>query len=243
MTSALSGVCGLGKRGKKGFKGTSWSMRMKTRIVEARTSAGLREVLPEVIHLLRNGGIIIFPTDTVYGIGGTALDEVVLKKIILLKKREKQKAFLINIASAGQLKGLVKKRPPAARALEKKFWPGALSLVYEASETLPVLLTGKEKKIGARIPSHPVALSLLKKLNAPLISTSANFSGKRAPQTAAALYRLFKGKVDIILDAGLCPLNMPSTVVDVTVETPVILRDGAIPAKAIYKALRIPLKS
>ncbi len=209
-----------------------------TQVFDVRDKSSLLRVLPEVIRVLKRGGIIIFPTDTVYGIGGTALDEIVLKKIIRFKKREKHKAFLINIASVGQLKGLVKKRPPAARALEKKFWPGALSLVYEASETLPVLLTGKEKKIGVRIPNHPVALSLLKKLNAPIISTSANFSGKRAPQTAAALYRLFKGKVDIILDAGPCPLNMPSTVVDVTVEPPVILRDGAIPAKAIYKALQ-----
>ncbi len=210
-----------------------------TEILRVTDASVFRKVVPRIVSLLKDGGVIIFPTDTVYGIGGDVLNENVIRKIFRIKKRRVYKSFLINVASKKQIKEVVLFHPRSASILEKKFLPGALSLVFHASGKLPRLLTGNEEKIGVRIPNHPVALCLLRAFPRPLVSTSANISGKPEPQTGDALYRLFKGKVNVILDAGKSPSRIPSTLVDVTTTPPAILREGAIPKEEIYKALKL----
>lgn len=211
---------------------------MNTEIVRAVDISAFCKDVPRVVSLLKSGGVIIFPTDTVYGIGGNAGNVDAARKIFILKRRDPGKSFLINVGYKSQIKNYAASRPRCAGALEKNFFPGALSIVYHASGKLPRLLTGKEKKIGIRIPAHPVALKLLRTCKFALISTSANMSGKPAPQTADKLYTLFKGKVDLIIDAGACP-GVPSTLVDVTTNPPSILREGAIPREVIFKVLRL----
>lgn len=208
-----------------------------TEILRVTDASAFRKVVPRIVSLLKGGGVIIFPTDTLYGIGGDALNENVIRKIFRMKKRSVHKSFLVNVASKRQIKEVVSFHPRSASILEKKFLPGALSLVFHASGKLPRFLTGKEEKIGIRIPNHPVTLSLLRVFPHPLVSTSANISGKPAPQTGDALYRLFKGKVNLIIDAGKSASRIPSTLVDVTTTPPAILREGAITKEEIYKAL------
>lgn len=238
MTGRLSAVCGSQKNSSVECIGTGCREMITTEILRVTDVSVFRKVVPHIVCLLKDGGVIIFPTDTVYGIGGDALNENVIRKISRIKKRSAHKSFLINVAAKKQIKEYVSCHPRSASVLEKKFLPGALSLVFYASGKLPRLLTGKDGKIGVRIPKHPVTLFLLRAFTHPIVSTSANISGKPAPQTGDALYRLFKGKVNVILDAGQSASRIPSTLVDVTTTPPAILREGAVPKEEIYKALK-----
>lgn len=210
---------------------------MKTEVLDVRKAAFSKKIILHIVSILKSGGLIIFPTDTVYGIGANALCADAVRRIFRIKKRSPQKSFLVNVGSIRQIKECASARPPAAVLLERHFSPGALSIVYHASDNLPSFLTGKSRKIGIRIPAHPTALKLLRVCDFPLVSTSASISGKPVPQTADELYRLFNGKVALILDAGKSA-GVPSTVVDVTVTPPVILREGAVSALAVRKVLK-----
>lgn len=169
-----------------------------------------------------------FPTETFYGLGGDALNDEALKKIFQIKEREENKPLLLLIADQTWVPGLVKKTSPIAERLMEKFWPGPLTLVFEASPHLSSLLTANTGEIGLRISSHPVAQALVRLVGKAITGTSANLSGQPSASFAHEVFRALGTKVDAILDGGKTTGGLGSTVLDVSSAVPKILRQGAV---------------
>jgi len=170
--------------------------------------------------IVRKGGVIVFPTETVYGIGASALNKKAVKKIFKIKNRPARKPLGLFVAQKSQLKLLVKEVPKVARKLIQKYWPGPLTLIFKDKQG---------KTIGIRMPDHPVILKILKMIKVPMVQTSANKSGQPAPQTVKEVIRqLGRQKINLILDGGPTKLGVASTVIDVTQKPPKILRKGAL---------------
>ncbi len=183
--------------------------------------------IQEVVQILKNKGVIIFPTDTLYGLGGNALDKKVIKKIYRIKKRSYNKPLSINIAHKKDLKKYVKKIPFPAYRLIKKFWPGPLTLIFKKSDLVPDELTAGLPYVGIRIPNNKIILKIIKHFGAPLISTSANTSGHPSPKNLNQAKMLFK-QVDIVIDGGRTQNQKASTIIDFSQKTPKIIRKGAL---------------
>ena len=186
-------------------------------------------------RILRNGGVIAFPTDTVYGLGADALNPPAVERIYELKKRPRSQQFPLLIADAKQLTALAEPIPEIAWFLARRFWPGGLTLVLSRKDSVPAHLTSTSS-IAVRIPDHPVCEALIQNLGNPLIGTSANVSGQPAALTAEEVEQQFGGKIDLIINGGQCPGGKESTIVDITLEPPVVLRQGIIPSHEIAKA-------
>jgi L-threonylcarbamoyladenylate synthase len=195
------------------------------------------DAITRAADLVRTGGLVIFPTSSFYGLGAPALNAEAVGRIFQVKQRDPEKPLLILIASRTDLDALVRSIPETAKRLMKAFWPGSLTLVFEATNRLPPNLTGYTKKIGIRLAGHPVAGSLTKAVGAPITGTSANLSGHAACSAVADLEPHFRHQVDLILDAGTLGSGEASTVVDVTSDIPKILREGAIDSARIRTVL------
>lgn len=187
--------------------------------------------------LIRNGGLVVFPTSSFYGLGAQALNDKAVGRVFQVKERDPEKPLLILIASQTDLDPLVQSIPETAMRLMQAFWPGSLTLVFEAADDLPPNLTGYTGKIGIRLAGHPVARSLTKAAGTPITGTSANLSGRAPCSAVADLGPRFRDQVDLILDAGTLGSGAASTVVDVTSDTTKILREGAIDTSEIRAVL------
>lgn len=192
-------------------------------------SAGSPEAdaLREAATALRLGGVIAFPTETFYGLGAAALDSSAVDRLLALKGRPDGKPVLVLVDSIA-MAASVAEVGPAARALMDRHWPGALTLVMPARAHLPLGITGGTGTVGVRLSPHPVARGLVAALGAPVTAPSANPSGVRAPATAAEVLVHFDGRLDLVLDGGATAGGPPSTVLDVTVDPPRVLRAGAV---------------
>jgi len=177
---------------------------------------------------IRRGELVVFPTETVYGLAADALNEAAVALVFEAKGREETRALPVQIAGVEQLSRVASGIPQGALALAERFWPGPLTLVLPKSDAVPDAVTGGGGTIGVRVPDHPVALALLRELGTPIVATSANVSGRSAPRSAGCAIRGFGNLVSIVLDAGECRIGVPSTVVDMTVTPPRIVREGAI---------------
>ena len=204
---------------------------MQTLILPADKPAAIESA----VALLKEGEIIAFPTDTVYGLASDAFHAPGIIKLFEAKGRDSNKAISILIGSNDQIKSVTNHMTKLARKLTERFWPGGLTVIVPRKETLPELIS-TTKNIGIRMPNHPVALELLTTFG-PLATTSANLSGGSNPQSAIDVFDQLNGRVPLILNGGICPGGIPSTVVDCTGDKPVILRLGAISEKAILEAL------
>jgi L-threonylcarbamoyladenylate synthase len=187
------------------------------------------------VDIIRNGGVLAFPTDTVYGLAAYPFDESMVERLYIAKGRNSTKAIAILIGNLSDLKQIVREMSPLALTLAKHFWPGPLTLVLSGQESLPMNLSAN-KTIGVRMPNHPVALSLLKQAG-PLAVTSANMSGQGNPNSAQEVLQQLGGKIHLILDGGVTPGGVPSTVVDCTGAEPVILREGPVSLDTIRAVL------
>lgn len=187
------------------------------------------------IEVLEKGGVIGFPTDTVYGLGADALNAGAVDRIYDIKGRPRDRQFPLLIADMKSLAVLAGEIPETARFLAGRFWPGGLTMVFPVAPSLPAHLAAGPG-IAVRIPDHPVCLALIRGLGKPVIGTSANPSGQQAALTAADVRQQLASKVDFIIDGGRCPGGKESTVVDVTGKAPVILREGILPAHEIKRA-------
>ena len=196
-----------------------------------------RETIDRAAAVITQGGLVVFPTSSFYGIGVRALDAEAVDRVFRVKKRDPEKPLLILIASLTDLGPLVRSVPGTAKALVEAFWPGSLTLVFEAADFLPSNLTGRTGKIGIRLASHPVALSLVRAVGSPITGTSANLSGKGGCSNVTLLDVEIRNKVDMVLDAGRLPGGKGSSVVDVTVSPPEILREGSVNAEEISRVL------
>jgi L-threonylcarbamoyladenylate synthase len=207
----------------------------KTKIIKIDSQKPEKEEIKKIAQKLKKGGLIIFPTDTLYGLGGNALNKNIVKKIFNLKKRPTSKPISINIAYKKDLKKYVKKIPTSAKKLIKEFWPGPLTIIFEKSKIIPNELTGGSPYIGVRIPDNKITLEIIKKSGLPLTSPSANLSGKKPPTTAKQTKKDFLNKVNIIIDGDETTTKEGSTIIDLSKEKSLILREGAIPIKKLNK--------
>ena len=191
-------------------------------------------------EVLKQGGIVAFPTDTVYGLGAVFDDEKAVRKIFAAKGREEKKPLSILVADIVQVELLseIKSGEMAQKAerLMKKFWPGALTLIFRKKPGIPDAVTAGGETIGIRMPDMELTRELIRAAGKPLAAPSANTSGKRSSVSAREVLEDLDGKIDMVIDGGTCPVGVASTVVDMTGETPVILREGVITAEMIARA-------
>jgi L-threonylcarbamoyladenylate synthase len=181
------------------------------------------------ISTLKSGGVIAYPTETSYGLGASIEALGALDRIYEIKKRPADKPLLVIIKDASWLKGLTANIPASSYPLMERFWPGPLTILFPARPGLPSPLCASTGKIGIRVSSHPIAMALLDGLGGPITATSANLTGFPSSNSAQeVMAQLVSPPPDFILDGGPAPGGLPSTIVDVTADPPVIVRHGAI---------------
>ena len=204
---------------------------METKII--RVSANDDSAIADAAEILRRGGLVAFPTETVYGLGADASNAMAVAKIFEAKGRPADNPLIVHIATIEQFVAMGKTISTTAMALAKKFWPGPLTLVVEHRGHIPSIVTAELPTVAVRMPNHPVALALIKNLGCGIVGPSANRSGRPSPTTAQHVYDDLNGNIDIILDDGPTRIGVESTVVDVTVSPPVILRLGGLTRESI----------
>jgi L-threonylcarbamoyladenylate synthase len=185
----------------------------------------------EAIRVFKSGGVIAFPTETFYGLGVDPFNAKAVERLFLLKGRSFKDPIPIVAGDMEMVERLVETVPPAAEILIQRYWPGPLTIVFKARAEVPELLTARTGKIGVRISSSPVVKKLLASLKSPLTSTSANPSGEPPALEPGEVLEYFEGRLDLLIDGGRLTAKKPSTVMDVTGERLVVLREGAVPAK------------
>ncbi|MFC1857620.1 L-threonylcarbamoyladenylate synthase [Thermodesulfobacteriota bacterium] len=195
------------------------------------------ELIRETARIIHKGGVVAFPTRCLYGLGANALSAQAVDKIFKIKQRPYDKPLLILINRRQDLTDWVKDIPPLAEHLMNSFWPGRLTIVFEAKITLPAELTAGTGKIGIRLPGHKVAAALVDAVGGPITGTSANLSGEAGYTRCTELHSSIADKLDLILDAGPLKGGRGSTVIDTTTDTPLILREGEVTAKEINRVL------
>ena len=184
------------------------------------------------ISILKQGGLVAFPTDTVYGLGAGANNQQAVVKVYQVKERPKDMALPLLLAHTSQINEVAYPVPPIAWLLADKFLPGALTIVLYKSNSVLDIVTGGGSTVAVRIPAHPVPVALAEDLG-PIVGTSANLSGKPSALTADEVCSQFGDRIDLVIDGGRCPGGRESTIVDVTGEVPVVLREGAIPREEL----------
>jgi L-threonylcarbamoyladenylate synthase len=195
-------------------------------------------LIKKAVNILKEGGIIAYPTETFYGLGASAENERGVEKIFRLKDRHFKNPLSLIIGERKDLSNLVDHVPETAHRLMKAFWPGALTLIFRAAPHVNPRLTAGTGKIGIRISSHPIATMLAKTLSQPITATSANLSGRTECTTADEVTSCFKNRVDALINGGPTQGRISSTILDVTTDPPEILRPGVIPDFLIQQALK-----
>ena len=195
--------------------------------METKLLAANEESLTWGAELLRRGELVAFPTETVYGLGANALDSAAVREIFAAKGRPADNPLIVHIWDREQL-AQVCHVPPLAEKLMDAFWPGPLTLLMPRRESIPLVVTASLPTVAVRMPSHPVAAALLKACNVPVAAPSANRSGKPSPTTAHHVLEDMDGRIPLILDGGDCEVGVESTVLDISGETPCILRPGGV---------------
>jgi L-threonylcarbamoyladenylate synthase len=183
--------------------------------------------IAEAAAVLESGGVVAFPTETFYGLGVAALDAAAVRRLFALKGRPESRPVLVLVDDPARIERIAVVTAKA-RELIARHWPGALTLVLPAREVLSAELTAGTGTIGVRQPGHPVARALAAALGAPVTAPSANLTGEAPPTTAGDVLGVFDGRIELILDGGPTSGGLPSTVLDVTVDPPRVLRQGAV---------------
>jgi L-threonylcarbamoyladenylate synthase len=178
--------------------------------------------------LLRSGGLVAFPTETVYGLGANALDAAAVARVYAAKGRPAVNPLIVHVADAAGARAAAGDWPDAADRLAERFWPGPLTLVLPRGRAVPDVVTAGSPTVGVRVPAHPVALALLRSAGVPVAAPSANRSTELSPTTASHVLRGLAGRIDLILDAGPTAAGLESTVLDLTATPPRLLRPGPI---------------
>ena len=204
----------------------------KSLIINVCEERGLAEGIDAAKGVILAGGVVAFPTESFYGLAVNPMDEQAVEGLFRVKKRESDLPILILISSLESLNTYVKEIPDIARALMDKFWPGGLTILFEPKAYISQRLTAGTGKLGVRLSSHPVATALAGSVNSPITGTSANISGRPPCRTAMEVYNYFQKGI-LILDGGNTEGGRGSTIVDVTVRPPKIVRDGMIGAEEL----------
>ena len=210
---------------------------MKTLYVKIRDPVQDMKKICGAARLLVEGKLVAFPTETVYGLGGNALDEKAVAAIFEAKGRPLDNPMIVHIASPADLGHLCREVPPQAKALAARFWPGPLTLVLPAREGISPLVTGGLATVALRIPRHPVALALIRAAAVPVAAPSANRSGRPSPTRASHVLEDLDGRIAAVLDWGPCSVGVESTVLDMEANPPRILRPGGVTLEELQQVL------
>jgi L-threonylcarbamoyladenylate synthase len=201
---------------------------MITRVVRVDAARPDAQVLAAAAAAVRAGGVVAFPTETFYGLGAAASSAAGVARVFAVKGRPEGKPLLVLVDSMAMAESLALSVSDTARALMARHWPGALTLVLPARPSVPTALTAGTGTIGVRWPAHAVSVGLVRALGEPLTAPSANPSDAPPPRTAQEVLGYFDGALDLVLDGGPTPGGAPSTVLDLTVDPPRVLRRGAV---------------
>lgn len=203
-------------------------MRVKTRIIKVDPIEPNLEKVAEAAEVIRSGGLVAFPTETVYGLGADAFSAQAVSRIFEVKGRPLDNPVIVHISSKGQLALVAHEVPPKAEELIDNFWPGPLTMVLKRSSSLPEVTVAGLDTVAVRMPDHKVARALISEARTPIAAPSANLSGLPSPTRAEHVIRDLYGKVDAIIDGGNTPIGVESTVLDMTSSPPIILRPGKV---------------
>lgn len=213
--------------------------RIPTQIVTVDPLAPDPDVVRQAAEILRGGGLVACPTETVYGLMADAHNSEAVRRVFSAKGRPTGQPLPVQIARAEDIDGLCRDMPPAARTLIAAFFPGPLTLVLPRALGISDIITGGADTVGVRMPDYPVTLAVLRALGGPAVCPSANTTGRRASVTAADVLADLDGQIDLILDGGPAPGGVASTVLDVTVSPARILREGVVSRAALEPYLAL----
>ena len=189
----------------------------------------------QAIKILKSGGIVAFPTDTVYGLGADIYNVKAIERIFEVKRRSRNTALPVLLGEVEQISEVAVSMPEIADVYIKHFWPGGLTLVVPKAKPVPPVITANGDKVAVRLPDHYIPRTLVNGLGVPIIGTSANISSEPAPVTTEEVVQQLGDKVDFVIQAGRCVGGVGSTVVDICGERPIVIREGIIPAAMIEK--------
>ena len=208
---------------------------MDTKIFEVTSFEELNDNadIKEAARILREGGLVAFPTETVYGLGGNALNEESARHIYEAKGRPSDNPLIVHVSSIEEAKPLIEEMSEQAQAIAEKYWPGPLTMIFKKSAVVPRTTTGGLDTVAIRMPNHPVASALIKEAGVPVAAPSANMSGRPSPTCAEHVIEDLSGRIDAIINAGWAEIGLESTILDMTGEIPVILRPGFISERMI----------
>ena len=207
-------------------------MSLRTRFLRADSAAIL-----EAAEVIRAGGLVAFPTETVYGLGADALSAAAVLRIFEAKERPRGNPLIVHVAGVDALEVVAARVPAEARALGGRFWPGPLTVVLPRADAVPLVTTGGLETVAVRVPAHPVAQALIAAAGRPIAAPSANRSGRPSPTRAEHVREDLDGRIELILDAGPTSVGVESTVLDLTTEPPTLLRPGGVTLEALQAVL------
>ena len=197
------------------------------------------EVIKTAGEILKRGGLVAFPTETVYGLGADALNEEAAKKIYAAKGRPSDNPLIVHITNMEALERIVSDIPKAARVVAERYWPGPLTMIFQKSSIVPYGTTGGLDTVAVRMPSHDIACAVIDAGGGYIAAPSANTSGRPSPTKAEHVAEDLKGRIDMIVDGGPVEIGVESTILDLSVTPPMILRPGAITKEMLEELLRI----
>lgn len=204
--------------------------KIKTQILSAQDTQVAAKIL-------RKGGIVAIPTETVYGLAANALDENAVRKIFVAKGRPSDNPLIVHISKVEEIEALVRDFTPEAQRLAEAFWPGPLTIILKKSDVIPDVISGGLDTVAIRLPAHHVAREIIKEAGCPLAAPSANLSGSPSPTKASHVIDDLSGKIDAIVDAGACEVGLESTVISLCTRVPRVLRPGAVTIEQLRKVL------
>lgn len=211
--------------------------RMDTKLFKIQPENMDMAVLKEAGTIIKEGGLVAFPTETVYGLGGDALNKESSKKIYAAKGRPSDNPLIVHICSMDDLESIVKNIPKEAEALARAFWPGPLTMIFEKTDKVPFETTGGLNTVAVRMPKDPIALEFIRQSGGYVAAPSANISGKPSPTLAKYVMEDMDGRIDAVIDGGEAVIGLESTIVDLTDETPMVLRPGYITKEMLSEVL------
>jgi L-threonylcarbamoyladenylate synthase len=199
-----------------------------TRVLRVDPTQPEEGAIAAAADVLRGGGLVAFPTETVYGLGAHALDAAAVARIFEAKERPSTDPLIVHVASVDDLHRLTADLPPVAETLARRFWPGPLTLIVRRSSVVPDIVTAGLDTVAVRVPAHPVARALLRASGLPIAAPSANLFSRPSPTRAAHVLADLDGRIDLVLDGGATTVGIESTVLDLTGADPIVLRPGAV---------------
>lgn len=210
---------------------------METKVLRVDAAHPEDEVIALAAEVIRGGGIVAFPTETVYGLGADATNGEAVAKVFAAKGRPSDNPLIVHVADMDQVHQVAREVPPVARKLMEEFWPGPLTLVLNKQPSVPDEVTGGLDTVGVRMPSHPVAHALIAAAGVPIAAPSANASGRPSPTAAEHVLEDMAGRIPLVLDGGETGVGLESTVLDVTIDPPMLLRPGGVTLEELRQCI------